>query len=51
VINLYEDVEFVFNTKHDFKNRFNGEPEYFSAKGEQKVCCCDNFVADAVNLR
>ena len=24
VINLYEDVEFVFNTKHDFKNRFNG---------------------------
>src|SRR5437773_8846808 len=35
VINLYEDVEFVFNTKYDFKNRFSGEPDYFSNKGEQ----------------
>jgi oxalate decarboxylase/phosphoglucose isomerase-like protein (cupin superfamily) len=51
VINLYEDVEFVFNTKHDFKNRFNGEPDYFSAKGEQKgLLLVTNFVADAVNL-
>ena len=51
VINLYEDVEFVFNTKHDFKNRFNGEPEYFSARGEQKgLLLVTNFVADAVNL-
>ena len=36
VINLYEDLDFVFNCEHDFKNRFNGEPDYFSAKGEQK---------------
>ncbi|MBV8240259.1 MAG: cupin domain-containing protein, partial [Hyphomicrobiales bacterium] len=51
VINLYEDAEFVFNTKHDFKNRFNGEPDYFSAKGEQKgLLLVTNFVADAVNL-
>ena len=51
VINLYEDVAFVFNTKHDFKNRFNGEPDYFSAKGEQKgLLLVTNFVADAVNL-
>src|SRR6266567_4299844 len=34
VINLYEDIDFVFNTAHDFKNRFDGEPDYFSAKGE-----------------
>ena len=36
VINLYEDINFVFNTTHDFKERFAGEPDYFSAKGEQK---------------
>src|SRR5205085_9799320 len=51
VINLYEDLEFVFNTAHDFKNRFAGEPDYFSAKGEQKGLLLEtNFVADAVNL-
>ena len=27
VINLFEDVGFVFNTAHDFKNRFSGEPD------------------------
>jgi len=51
VINLYEDIGFVFNTAHDFKNRFAGEPDYFSAKGEQKgLLLQTNFVADAVNL-
>src|SRR6266511_3193222 len=33
VINLYEDLDFVFGCEHDFKNRFNGEADYFSAKG------------------
>ena len=51
VINLYEDIEFVFNTKYDFKSRFSGEPDYFSSKGEQKGLLLEtNFVADAVNL-
>jgi oxalate decarboxylase/phosphoglucose isomerase-like protein (cupin superfamily) len=51
VLNLYDDVDFVFNTKYDFKNRFAGEPDYFSNKGEQKGLLLDtNFVADAVNL-
>jgi oxalate decarboxylase/phosphoglucose isomerase-like protein (cupin superfamily) len=51
VINLYEDVEFVFNTKYDFKSRFSGEPDYFDNKGEQKGLLLEtNFVADAVNL-
>ncbi len=51
VINLYDDVHFVFNTPYDFKNRFAGEPDYFSAKGEQKgFLLTTNFVADAVNL-
>ena len=51
IINLYEDIDFVFDTKHDFRNRFNGEPDYFANKGEQKGLLLDtNFVADAVNL-
>ncbi len=51
VINLYEDPDFVFNTKHDFKGRFSGEPDYFANKGEQKgFLLATNFVADAVNL-
>jgi oxalate decarboxylase/phosphoglucose isomerase-like protein (cupin superfamily) len=51
VLNLYDDVEFVFNTAYDFKNRFAGEPDYFSAKGEQQgFLLTTNFVADAVNL-
>jgi oxalate decarboxylase/phosphoglucose isomerase-like protein (cupin superfamily) len=51
VINLYDDVDFVFSTKRDFPNRFAGEPDYFSPKGEQKGFLLEtNFVADAVNL-
>ena len=51
VINLYEDLDFVFGCEHDFKNRFNGEADYFSAKGEQKgLLLQTNFVADAINL-
>ncbi|HYI89470.1 MAG TPA: cupin domain-containing protein [Beijerinckiaceae bacterium] len=50
-MNLYEDVEFIFQTPYDFKNRFAGEPDYFSNKGEQKGLLLEtNFVADAVNL-
>ena len=51
IINLYEDVDFIFNTAHDFKNRFNGEPDYFANRGEQKGLLLEtNFVADAINL-
>ena len=51
VINLYEDLDFVFNTKHDFKERFAGEPDYFANKGKQDGFKLEtNFVADAVNL-
>ncbi|HYH70018.1 MAG TPA: hypothetical protein VEX16_01790, partial [Methyloceanibacter sp.] len=50
-MNLYEDVAFIFQTPYDFKNRFAGEPDYFSNKGEQKGLLLEtNFVADAVNL-
>jgi oxalate decarboxylase/phosphoglucose isomerase-like protein (cupin superfamily) len=50
-INLYEDVDFIFNTPYDFKQRFAGEADYFSGKGEQKgFLLTTNFVPDAVNL-
>jgi len=51
IINLYEDIDFIFGTQYDFKSRFSGEPDYFDNKGEQKGLLLEtNFVADAVNL-
>jgi hypothetical protein len=51
IINLYEDMDFIFKTQYDFKQRFSGEPDYFDNKGEQKGLLLEtNFVADAVNL-
>lgn len=51
VINLYEEIDFIFNTQRDFKQRFTGEPDYFSAKGDQKgFLLTTNFVPDAVNI-
>lgn len=51
VINLYDDIDFVFHTRRDFPHRFSGEPDYFANKGEQKGLLLEtNFVADAVNL-
>ena len=51
VINLYGDLDFVFATRYDFRDRFSGEQDYFANKGEQKGLLLDtNFVADAVNL-
>jgi mannose-6-phosphate isomerase-like protein (cupin superfamily) len=51
VLNLYDDVDFVFGTPRDFPGRFDGEPDYFSPKAEQKGLLLDtNFVADAANL-
>lgn len=51
VLNLYGDPAFVFGLKRDFPGRFNGEPDYFSSKGEQDgFLLKTNFVPDAVNL-
>ena len=36
IINAFGDTDFVFNTEHDFKNRFAGESNYFVSGGEQK---------------
>ena len=51
IMNSFSDIEFVFNTSYDFKDRFNGEPDYFANRGEHKGLLLDtNFVPDAVNL-
>jgi len=51
VMNLYDDANFVFSFAYEFKNRFNGEPDYFSAHGEQEgFLLHTNFIPDAVNL-
>jgi oxalate decarboxylase/phosphoglucose isomerase-like protein (cupin superfamily) len=51
IINSFGDIDFVFATHYDFKNRFAGESDYFANKGEQKGLLLDtNFVADAINL-
>jgi len=51
VINAFGDLEFVFNTRYDFTDRFSGEPSYFANGGEQRGLLLEtNFVADAVNL-
>jgi oxalate decarboxylase/phosphoglucose isomerase-like protein (cupin superfamily) len=51
IINAFGDIDFVFGTQYDFKNRFAGESDYFANKGEQKGLLLDtNFVADAINL-
>lgn len=51
VINMFGQIDFVFNTKHDFTTRFSGEPDYFSAKDDKDgFLLRTNFVPDAVNL-
>jgi oxalate decarboxylase/phosphoglucose isomerase-like protein (cupin superfamily) len=51
VLNLYDDVDFVFGTSRDFTHRFNGEHDYFAAKVEVKGLLLDtNFVPDALAL-
>jgi len=50
VINLYEDVDFVFNTKY-ISRAASRRARLFHNKGEQKGPVLEtNFVADAVNL-
>lgn len=51
IVNLYEEMDFIYNTSYDFKSRFNGEPDYFAPKDEMNGLRLEtNFVSDAVNL-
>jgi oxalate decarboxylase/phosphoglucose isomerase-like protein (cupin superfamily) len=52
VLNLYDDVDFLFGTSRDFPHKFNGEEDYFAAKTTTKGLLLDtNFVPDARALR
>jgi len=51
LMNVFEEPEFLFGTAYDFKDRFDGTPDYFAAKDERQGFRLEtNFVADAVNL-
>jgi len=51
IINLYDDLDFIFGQEHDFKGRFSGEPDYFAAGRELAGwTLTTNFISDAVNL-
>lgn len=51
VMNIYQDPAFIFGTSYEFKDRFSGEPDYFSKAGEQKGLLLEtNFVADTRTL-
>ncbi|HEY3883174.1 MAG TPA: hypothetical protein VGM12_31690, partial [Trebonia sp.] len=52
MLNIYDDVDFVFNTTRDFPRHFDGEQDYFAAKTATKGLLLDtNFVPDALALR
>src|SRR5476649_2916758 len=47
MINLYDDVDFIFGHRHDFNNRFAGEPDYFAAGKERHEWTLNtNFIPD-----
>ncbi len=51
VINLYEDLDFVFNCPHEFKNRFSGEPDYFTNVGKMNGLRLEtNFIPNAATV-
>lgn len=51
LMNVFEEPEFLFGMAYDFKDRFDGTPDYFAAKDERQGFRLEtNFVADAVNL-
>lgn len=51
VINLYKNLDFVFNNPFEFSDRFNGEPDYFAAKNDRELWTIrTNYIPDAVNL-
>ena len=51
VLNMYDDVDFIFNTRRDFPLRFDGEQDYFAAKEETKgLLLVTNFIPDSLAL-
>ncbi len=48
IINLFEDEDFVFGTKHDFTERFSGDSDYYALADKPEGFFLEtNFVPDA----
>jgi len=52
VFNLFRSPHFIFNCDHVFKERFNGEEDYFSGKGEAlpNIIWRSNFVPNIMDF-
>jgi len=50
VVNLYEDLDFLFNCDHDFRTA-SMRADYFGQRRAERLLLQTNFVADAINLR
>lgn len=54
VIDLYHNLDFVFNCDYSFSDRFDSRPDYFEGKGRifpgRQIVLETNLVADAANL-
>ncbi|MBI4186731.1 MAG: cupin domain-containing protein [Chloroflexi bacterium] len=56
VMNLFHNTDFVFNNGYVFKDRYNGEEEYFSSKGKllinkRRRVWESNFIPDLLNIK
>lgn len=53
MINLLNDLEFVFNCEHDFARRFGGDDDYFSGQGVMhgERVWESNFVSDVRTMK
>jgi quercetin dioxygenase-like cupin family protein len=53
VFNLFRSTDFIFNCDHAFRDRFSGEEDYFSGKGEAlpNLIWRSNFVSDINSFR
>ena len=40
VINLYEDIDFVFGTKHDFSTASTASRTISAPRASRRGCCC-----------
>ena len=52
IFNMFHSPDFIFSTPYDFRDRFNGEPEYFSGKGKSHPGRIweTNFIPDSRNF-